>query len=166
MPYLNVTEVESGLAGLAGAYPALTEIITLPNTTHEGRTSHALRIGTGSAASKDGVLFIGGVHAREWGSCEICLNFATDLLEAYTLGTGLVYGGKSFTAAEIQAVVEGLNLFVFPLVNPDGRHHSQNVVPLWRRNRNPADSGGNPDCIGVDGPQPQLRFPLGLSHSL
>ena len=150
MTYLNVTEVESGLAGLAGAYPAFTELITLPNATYESRTCHALRIGTGSAASKDGVFIIGGVHAREWGSCEICLNFAADLLEAYTSGTDLVYGGKSFTAAQIKALVEGLNLYVFPLVNPDGRHQSQTAVSYWRRNRNPADSGGNPDCVGVD----------------
>jgi murein tripeptide amidase MpaA len=150
MTYLNVTEVESGLAGLAGAYPAFTELITLPNMTYEGRTCHAIRIGTGSAASKDGVCIIGGVHAREWGSCEICLNFVTDLLEAYTSGTGLVYGGKSFTAAQIKAVMEGLNLYVFPSVNPDGRNYSQTAVSLWRRNRNPADSGGNPNCAGVD----------------
>ncbi len=100
--YLNITEVESGLSGLASTYPALTELITLPNTTHEGRTTHALRIGIGSVSSKDGVLFIGGVHAREWGSCEICLNFAADLLEAYTLGTGLIYGGKSYTSSQVK----------------------------------------------------------------
>jgi murein tripeptide amidase MpaA len=150
MPYLNVTEVVSDLITLASTYPALTELITLPNITYEGRTSHALRIGTGSVARKDAVLFIGGVHAREWGSCEICLNFATDLLEAYTLGTGLGYGGKSFTSTQIKAIVEGLHVFVFPLVNPDGRYYSQTVEAFWRRNRNPTDSGGDPNCVGVD----------------
>jgi murein tripeptide amidase MpaA len=150
MAYFNVIEVESALSALAAAYPGLTGLISLPNTTHEGRSCHALRIGTGSVASKDAVLFIGGVHAREWGSCEICINFAADVLEAYTLGTGVVYGGKPFTNAQIKAIVEGLHVFVFPMVNPDGRHHSQTVVPLWRRNRNPADSGGNPDCVGID----------------
>jgi murein tripeptide amidase MpaA len=137
MTYLNVTEVESGLAGLARAYRALTERIPLPHATYEGRTSHALGIGAGSAAKKDGVLIIGGVHAREWGSCEICLNFAADLLEAYTRKTGLVYGGKSFNAKQIKALVEGWNLYVFPLVNPDGRHYSQTVDNWWRKNRQP-----------------------------
>lgn len=149
MTYLNITEVESGLSGLAGVYPALTELITLPNTTHEDRTSHALRIGIGSVASKDGVLFIGGVHAREWGSCEICLNFATDLLEAYTLGTGLVFGGKSFTTAQVKAIVEDLHVFVFPIVNPDGRRRSQEEdgQSMWRKNCNPLPSSA---CEGVD----------------
>jgi murein tripeptide amidase MpaA len=41
-------------------------------------------------------------------------------------------------------------VFVFPCVNPDGREFSQKYDPLWRRNRNPADSGGQPGCVGVD----------------
>jgi murein tripeptide amidase MpaA len=39
---------------------------------------------------------------------------------------------------------------IFPCVNPDGRHYSQTSHPLWRHNRNPSESGGNPNCVGVD----------------
>ncbi len=70
-------------------------MIPLPYSTFEGRTVQALKIGT-SSANQRGVLLIGGVHAREWGSCEISVYFAADLLEAYQIGTGLTYGGKSF----------------------------------------------------------------------
>jgi hypothetical protein len=38
MPYLNTTEIASALIGLAGAYPSLCELITLPHLTAEGRT--------------------------------------------------------------------------------------------------------------------------------
>lgn len=150
MAYLNVDEVESALIALAASHPGICELINLPNTTVEGRTCHALRIGQGAAIDRDGVLFTGSVHAREWGGADICINFATDLLEAYVGGTGLTYGGKSFNASQIRSVVEGLNVYVFPDVNPDGRHYSQNNEALWRRNRNPAQSRGNPKCIGVD----------------
>src|SRR3954471_11271840 len=34
--YLNVDEIESALENLAAAYPATTELITVPNLTHEG----------------------------------------------------------------------------------------------------------------------------------
>lgn len=146
MTYYNVIEVESALKGLASKYASLTELIALPEKTYEGRSSHAIRIGSGSADSKDAVLLIGGVHAREWGSCEIGINFAADILEAYSKGTGLVYGGKSFSSAQIKAIVDELHLIVFPLVNPDGRHYSQTSEPGWRKNRNPVGSG----CIGVD----------------
>src|SRR3954466_7241788 len=119
MSYLNITEVESALVGLASTYPSICELITLPNASIEGRTSHAVRIGTAPTTSRDGVLLTGGVHAREWGSSEICVSLAADLCEAFTNHTGLAYGGRSFTSAEVQALVEGLNWFVFADVNPD-----------------------------------------------
>jgi murein tripeptide amidase MpaA len=146
MSYYNSTEVESALIALSAAYPTLTSLITLPHATPEGRLSHALRIGSGNVDVQDAVLLIGGVHAREWGSCEICINFATDLLEAYTANTGLTFGGKSFSKAQVKAIVKRLQIIVFTLVNPDGRHYSQTVEPMWRKNRNPVGSG----CVGVD----------------
>jgi murein tripeptide amidase MpaA len=148
--YLNVTEVDTAVVNLAAAYPSLCQLITLPNQSIEARTCHALRLGGGAAGSRDCVVIIGGQHAREWGSCEIALNFATDLLEAYTGNFGVAYGGKSFTATQVEAILDGLHVIVFPMVNPDGRHHSQTASALWRRNRNPANSGGNPSCVGVD----------------
>lgn len=137
MTYLNVTEVESAIQALSIAYPGLCQLITLPNATHEGRTSHAIRLGLGPLDNRPAMLFIGGQHAREWGSCEICINLAADLLEAYDLGTGLTYGGQSYTAAQVQQIIEQTQVFLFPDVNPDGRHHSQNSFAMWRKNRNP-----------------------------
>ncbi|MBD0695966.1 M14 family metallopeptidase [Streptomyces sp. CBMA123] len=153
MSYLNITEVESAVTSLAGAYPGLTELITLPEPSIEGRTAHALRIGAPTATGpKSCVMMIGGVHAREWGSCEILVHLAADLLEAYQSGTGLGYGGTAFTADQVRGLLQRLDFVLFPLVNPDGRLHSQTVDPMWRKNRNPANSGGsaNPDCIGID----------------
>lgn len=149
MPYMNVTEVESALIGLAAAYPSICELITLPHVTVEGRTSHAVRLGTAPANTVDAYYLTGGVHAREWGSCEILVNLATDLCEAYDGGTGVGYGGKYFSAAEVKALMERINIIIFPCVNPDGRDYSQTTGD-WRKNRNPADSGGVPSKIGVD----------------
>jgi murein tripeptide amidase MpaA len=153
--YLNVDEVDTAVVNLATAYPALCTLITLPNTTFESRTCHALRLGGGAAGSRDCVTIIGGQHAREWGSCEIVVGLAADLLDAYTNNAGLMYGGKSFTAAQIQTLLNGLHLVVFPLVNPDGRAYSQLHDPVqgdagWRKNRNPANNGGSDACDGVD----------------
>jgi hypothetical protein len=65
------------------------------------------------------------VHAREWGSPDICVYFAADVLEAYAHNTGLRYGGKYFNADEVSSVVEGLNILIFPCVNPDYSHVAQ-----------------------------------------
>lgn len=150
MSFLNVVEIESALVGLASTYPSISQLITLPFFTAEGRQSHALLLGTGNGCPQTGVLLISGAHAREWGGPDICINFAADLLEAYTMSTGLVYGGVSYTAAEIKSIIERLDVIVFPDINPDGRDYSQKTFNMWRKNRNPASSGGDAKKIGVD----------------
>jgi murein tripeptide amidase MpaA len=150
MSYLNVDEIESAVSNLGSNYKDLCQVINMPNATSEGRICHALNIGKQSQTNNSTVLITGGVHAREWGSPDICIYFAADILEAYRRGTGLRYGGKYFDANQIRSILENINLLIFPCVNPDGRYYSQNSEPLWRRNRNPSMSGGNPDCIGVD----------------
>lgn len=150
MPYMNIVEVDSGLTSLATAFQDTSDLIELPEPSVEGRTCHALRIGTQRREPKDAVVLTGGMHAREWGSCEILVNLAADLLHAHDGGTGLAYGGAHFTSAQVRTILEDLDVVIFPLVNPDGRRHSQTVDPGWRRNRNPAQSGGNPAAIGVD----------------
>ena len=151
MSYLNVEEVESAISNLASKYQNVSRLIQLQNTTREGRICHALYIGKQLDSNNNNtVLFTGGVHAREWGSPDILVYFAADILEAHADSTGLRYGGKYFNGDEISSIVEGLNILIFPCVNPDGRHHSQASDPMWRRNRNPSESGGNPDCVGVD----------------
>jgi murein tripeptide amidase MpaA len=148
MAYLNVIEIESALQNLAAAYPESTELISCPNVTHEGRRSHVLRVGAGRDVAVDGVLILGGVHAREWAPPDALVSLAADLLEAHELGTGLVYGGKRFTADEVRQIMETLDLYIFPCVNPDGRHYSQTDEALWRKNRRPYPGDGN--CVGVD----------------
>lgn len=149
MTFLNVVEIESALVGLASAYPTLAELIPLPFFTAEGRQSHALRIGSRQCYRRT-VLLVSGTHAREWGGPDICINLLADLLEAWSLGTGLVYGGTSFSAAQLGQILDGVELIVLPDLNPDGRHYSQTVYSMWRKNRNPASSGGIASRIGVD----------------
>jgi murein tripeptide amidase MpaA len=155
MTFLKVPEIESALAGLNKAYPSLTQLITLPNITSEGRTSHALAIRDGGYRCRSALVFISGAHAREWGGPDILVNLAADVLEAYTANAGLGYGGKTFSASEIQDIVRTTTIVVFPDINPDGRAYSMAAAAgsqqaMWRKNRNPASSGGVASKIGVD----------------
>src|SRR4051795_3346214 len=93
--YLNVAEVETALA--LAARPenaAFTEFTILPYRTWEGRTSSALRIHAGLAAPA-GVYLLGGVHAREWGSPDLLINFVQLLTDAYRTGTASRGGSVS-----------------------------------------------------------------------
>jgi carboxypeptidase T len=148
--YLNVDEVEAAIVAAAAApFSAFAELITLPHPTWEGRQCHALRIGSGSGAGRTGVYFLGGVHAREWGSSDILINFIERLEQAYLNGTALTFGGRTFSAAEIKTIVDTLDIVIFPQANPDGRQYSMTAESDWRKNRRPAPDVQQ-QCPGVD----------------
>src|SRR5260370_39368898 len=151
MSYLNIVEVETAIANLAAAYPLLCQLIPLPNTTFEGKSSNAIRLGGGAPGSRDVVMMICGQHAREWGSCEIGVDFAADLLEAYSSHTGLAYGGEVYSVSDIQNLLNTLHVIVFPLVNLDGRNYIQMHDLIhgnggWRGKHKAATYGGSHDC--------------------
>jgi murein tripeptide amidase MpaA len=153
MTYLNVDEVETAIALAAGPSNAgFTELVTLPNQTWEGRTCHAIRVHHGAAA-RSGVYLLGGIHAREWGSPDILVNFVQLLTDAYRNGTGITQGGAAVSAEQVRAIVDTLEVVVFPQANPDGRHHSMTIDPMWRKNRRPADAG-DPGCPSGGGNGP------------
>lgn len=143
--YSTTDELEAALASLAAAYPTTSTLHAVPHPTHDGRPAHVLRVGA-RTDGPDGIVILGGVHAREWIPPEMCVSLAADLLEAYATGTGLGYGGVSFTATEVHRIMQTVDLYVFACVNPDGRVHSQATESLWRKNRR-ANGGG---CFGVD----------------
>ena len=79
------------------------------------------------------------VHAREILNPDLLVKLALNLCEAYTSNIGLKFGEKSYSADDIKQIVENLELFLFPLVNPDGRSFVQapNGDVWWRKNKNP-----------------------------
>lgn len=152
--YHNVDEFESAITNLAAAHPTIAERVALPHASWElHRTISCLRIGSNGAGAVDGALFIFGQHAREWVPPEIALNLMADLLDAYADDHALTYGGKSYTAAQVREIVDHINIFVVPCVNPDGRFFTQSGSDefhrMWRRNRN-TSVHGTPSCQGVD----------------
>jgi murein tripeptide amidase MpaA len=150
MPYLNVDEVESALSvATSSPYNAFTQLITLPNLTWEGRQCHAIKIANGTDSNRPGVYFLGGVHSREWGSPDILINFVEQLEQAFHNGAGLTFGSKSFSADDIQTIVDTLDIIVFPQANPDGRNYSMNTDAMWRKNRRTA-APNSAACTGVD----------------
>ncbi len=140
--YWFAGEIEYHIKQLPLWFKDTCELIELPNKSIDGRTYYAVRVGRASASSVSSVLFTGNVHARELGGAEFCLYLAYDLCKAYKDGTGLTYGGKSFTNHEVCTIIEELNLIILPCANPDGRDHSligalegDHEKALWRGNR-------------------------------
>jgi murein tripeptide amidase MpaA len=155
--YMTVDEVESALTNLHTLHPDLITLIALPHQTWENRISHAVRLKAEAKPNRPGVLFTGSMHAREWGGSDICINFLVSLINAYRSQTALALGGKTFTATQVKAILENVDIFVFPDVNPDGKNFSQTHDPSsggyqtvwWRKNRNP-NTAVDPSNRGVD----------------
>jgi murein tripeptide amidase MpaA len=145
--YLDSVGIEACLQYLANTYPGIVQLIPLPETSVEGRTIRSIKLGTGGG-DRHGLLLLGGVHARELVPPDALVSMALRICQAYTAGNGLTFGGRTYTAGAIKLLVEALDTFILPLVNPDGRTFVQapGGDAWWRKNRRPVGSG----CIGVD----------------
>lgn len=116
-------ESELFLSQLASRYPSLATFFSLGSSV-EGRPINALRI---SAAPDDAVLpriyIIGCHHAREWISVEVPLDFARYLLESATSNEA------------VRQCLENCQIYILPILNPDGLEYSIYRYRYWRKNR-------------------------------
>jgi carboxypeptidase T len=159
--YLTAAGVEPVLEYLANTYPPICQLIVLPEQSYEGRTIRAVKIASRADGNRPGVLFIGGVHAREIVNPDLLVSLALNLCQAYTSGTGLTFGGRSYDSPTIRTLVDTLDIFILPLVNPDGRVYVQSPTgdAFWRKssNQNPGlpcqgiDLNRNYDCLWSSG---------------
>ncbi len=132
---------------LAAAHPDLARYSRL-GSSFEGREIFALKISKDASVddvSKPDVLITGLHHAREWISVESPVYFANRLVSGYE------------TDDSIKSLVDHLQIWIVPIVNPDGLTYTQaasndemNPVRLWRKNRRPISSGSCSSSVGVD----------------
>lgn len=105
--------------------------------TQQGKAKRdllALRLGK-PGAGKPVVMFVGCHHAREIVTPEIVLMEAEHLVENY---------GKD---AEVTAAIDGREIWIMPMVNPDGHVHAL-TGDMWRKNANNVTGGKR--TVGVD----------------
>ncbi len=119
----------------------------LPENSVEGRPVFALRLRVGGGAARRAVLIVGGTHARELMNPDAIIELAIDLLLSYSNGTDITYGGKTFPSDDVKLILEAMDIWLLPCVNPDGRNYVMAVDDMWRKNRR--DNPGT-TCEGVD----------------
>ncbi|KAI7778613.1 peptidase m14 [Diaporthe eres] len=141
---LNVGEISTAVQGLVKHYGVST--LDLPHNTFEGATQFAAYVG-GSDKSKYHLYLTAGSHARERGGPDQLIYWISYLLAANATGSGLAYGNKTCTNAQVRSILDAGIVF-FPLVNPDGVTYDQATGSLWRKNRNTKSGTGN--AAGVD----------------
>jgi len=133
--YHTYSEINSEIHALASAYPTIAQISSIGQSI-EGRDLWAIKISDNVAQDEDEpvVVFMGAHHAREWISVETPFLTAKYLLDKYA--------GN----AQIKNYVDSAEIWIVPMVNPDGHQYSVDSDRLWRKNRRNNGDGS----YGVD----------------
>jgi murein tripeptide amidase MpaA len=145
--YRTVAQLDFLGALLAAFFPQHCSRFQLPETSVQGRPVYALRLRAGSGENRRGVLLVAGTHSRELMNPDLLIELAIDLIVTYRTGNDLVLGGTRWSATDIKVILETLDLYLVPCINPDGRHYVMTVDDMWRKNRR--DNPGT-TCDGVD----------------
>lgn len=144
--YHTYEQTRDEFRALATAHPDIASYIKL-GSSYEGRDIFALKISKNPGVddqSKPDVLITGCHHAREWISVETPIYFANQLINNYE------------TDSFARSVVDRLQVWVVPIVNPDGLAYTQSAPDtddgrrLWRKNRRPMSLGSCVSATGVD----------------
>ncbi|EJD74733.1 carboxypeptidase A1 [Loa loa] len=126
--YHSYNEILNYLDQLSAAYPDRTQVRSI-GVTHEGRQLKLIKIGKPRHFQKAGIWIDGGIHAREWVSPSTVLYMIDQLVTKYDVDP------------QIQRLVDELDWFIVPLLNPDGYEYTRSStnpeVRLWRKNRSP-----------------------------
>uniref|UniRef100_A0AC34RBP9 Peptidase M14 carboxypeptidase A domain-containing protein n=1 Tax=Panagrolaimus sp. JU765 TaxID=591449 RepID=A0AC34RBP9_9BILA len=102
--------------------------------TFENRPMILLKFGDLYNNSKPIIFIDGGIHAREWISPATVLSYIHHII------------AKNESFSEIFKIV---NIFILPVVNPDGYEYSRTTSRMWRKNRS-GPRGPFKKCYGVD----------------
>jgi carboxypeptidase T len=129
--YHSAESLDADLRRLAEDNPEVAQLHEIGRSV-ENRPIWALRLGERRGSSRK-VAFLGCHHAREWISVEV----------AYLLAEDLLAGAATDPAREW--LQEG-EIWVAPMVNPDGHEFTRTSNRLWRKNRRRNANGS----FGVD----------------
>ena len=148
--YLDYTLIVAEMAAAAAAFPAICQLVDLTATlgtptTFEGRHMMAIKISDNVATDEDepAILVVSAHHARELVTPVIAL----EAISRFTTQYGV--------DPEITAAVDGHEIWIAPVWNPDGYSHVFADDNLWRKNRRVFATG-----IGVD---QNRNYPFGWS---
>jgi murein tripeptide amidase MpaA len=133
--YHSYLELEADMFALQHRYPDIVKVFDIGDSL-EKRNLYAMKISDNVLVEEDEpeVLFLGCHHAREWISVEVPFLMGKYLAENYAADPA------------VKRFVDQSEIWIVPLVNPDGLEYTIHGYRLWRKNRR--DNGGGD--YGVD----------------
>ena len=138
--YHNFAETKAALQGMVNNNIDIAKLVSIGKSV-EGRDLWALHINStpealiDNTSQKPGMVYMGAHHAREHLSVEVPLMFADYLL-------------KNRADPKVAALLESRDIWIIPMVNPDGAEYDimTGSYKLWRKNRRDNRDG----TFGVD----------------
>ncbi len=130
--YRTYDEVQDKLVEIANS-SSIATLIDLGDS-YENRAINGLKFSTGGT-NKPAVFFNGCQHAREWVTVMATTYFADQLAQEYAT--------DNFT----QTLLDIVDVYIVPIVNPDGYVYTHTTDRYWRKNRQP---NANSSCVGTD----------------
>ena len=139
--YHNFTDIKDHLVAVEAQHPDISLVYDIGDSweTDQGladRDILAMKISDNVAVDEDEpeVLIVGLHHAREWTSSEIALELAVNLTDGYQ------------NDSRTSWLVDNREIWIIPVVNPDGLDYALGTDPAWRKNRHENGDG----TYGVD----------------
>ena len=128
--YHNYSEAREFIFSIAQAHPQIAKVFDIGDSWEKAngladRDILALKISDNVAVDEDEpeVLVVALHHAREWPTVEIALAIAENLTSAYG------------SDARTSWLVDNREIWIVPVVNPDGLDYSMTLDDTWRKNR-------------------------------
>uniref|UniRef100_A0A0K2UDT2 Peptidase M14 domain-containing protein n=1 Tax=Lepeophtheirus salmonis TaxID=72036 RepID=A0A0K2UDT2_LEPSM len=137
--FQNIDVIHDFLYETARINPSIASVFSI-GKSYEGRDLLILKVGTPSPQGniKPAIFIEGGIHAREW----ISPAATTYMIKEFV-----------FNYKKNKEILEAIDLYILPVMNPDGYAYTFRKDRLWRKSR--SRNGGLlgsilPACVGVD----------------
>jgi hypothetical protein len=138
--YRVLSEINAYVDTIVADHPTIVSKKVSIGQTLEGRDMWAIKISDNPQVDEDEpeVMYTACIHAREVITPEVILNFVDHITNNYG------------TDPDITALVDSREIWIVPIVNPDGYYHNQVISPggggMWRKNRRSNGDGS----FGID----------------
>lgn len=120
--YMTVEHVLSDMQAVASKHSQIARLVTIGKSL-EGRPIVAMRVTSRPDLKLPSLLVTSGQHARELPPVQISSRFMHLLTESYG------------TDPTVTKLVDTRDVWIVPVVNPDGRTHVEKGDGMWRKNR-------------------------------
>ncbi|KAJ8004196.1 hypothetical protein DPEC_G00156270 [Dallia pectoralis] len=133
--YHSLEDIYFWIHKMAQDYPDMIKVLLI-GSSFEKNPLYVLKLsGRQERAEKRAMWIDCGIHAREWISPAFCLWFVQYSVSFYTQNN------------EIKEILDSMDIYVLPVMNPDGYQYTWTTNRMWRKNRSVRQDS---NCIGTD----------------